>query len=169
MIAYESLQGQVQRFNSIELHEQKANIKTCWATAMWLAWWRSSMPSRTKPCLTIHHLRVFKKALHLALPRLMNYCGRQRQSFESLVSKNWLDFFYNWKWSTLIALVRNYFLIAHRILSCNLGAWGGIDLPCYCTPVCLFAPMQQLDLDVILKTWSSFLTTCISLENRHCL
>ena len=28
-IAYESLQGQKERFNSAELHEEKANIKTC--------------------------------------------------------------------------------------------------------------------------------------------
>ena len=65
-------------FNSIELHKQKVNIKIYWAAAMWLAWWRSS---RTKPCLTIHHLRVFEKVLHLVLPQLMNYCERQWSQF----------------------------------------------------------------------------------------
>ena len=38
-------------------------------------------PSRTKPCLTTHHLRVSEKALYLALLRSMDYHERQRSKF----------------------------------------------------------------------------------------
>ena len=39
------------------------------------------MAARAKPYLTIYHLQVFGKALHLALLRLMNYRERQQSQF----------------------------------------------------------------------------------------
>ena len=98
-IAYESLQGPIERFNSIEWHEQKVNIKTCWAAAMWLA---NGNPRTQNLVLRFTVFEFSKK--HYIWPcfnwwTIMN--NSKVGSFESVVFKNWrrnLNFAWIWKW-----------------------------------------------------------------------
>ena len=51
--------------------EHKNLLSSCHMTHLMAAF-------QNKPCLTVHHLRVFKKVLYLALLRLMDYRKRQQ-------------------------------------------------------------------------------------------
>ena len=119
MIAFKSLLGQVCS-NSIELHEQKANLQTYWAAAMWLVWWWTS---RTKPYLTIHNLWVFEEVLYLALLQFIDYHEQQQSRFvwvcglQKLTQKVWTSFTsgngqhsfaFQTKLHTWIAFMHNY-------------------------------------------------------------
>ena len=77
MIAYECLQGQlVLKFHKVTQIESKHKIlpSSCHVTRLMAA-------LQDKTGLTVHHIRVFEKALYLALLRLMDYCERQRSRF----------------------------------------------------------------------------------------
>ena len=74
-------------FNSIELHEQKVNIKTYWAAAMWLTWW---WPSGPKPCQMIHCLWIFKKRYTWSCRDWWTIGNDSKVSLlKCLVLKNW--------------------------------------------------------------------------------
>ena len=73
MIAYESLQGPIERFISVELLKQEVNIKLAEQLPRASPFVANGNPRAQKSCLTAHCLFVFKKALPLALLRLI-YC-----------------------------------------------------------------------------------------------